>query len=119
MRSIALIQLGALGISNLALRTRHVHKASTDSLFDFSVMKSAAFIFYFASAVFTFMGSTTLMAYLDVSAMARGVDTRVVPYLLSILNASSALGRISSGLLADRLGAQVNFDLPILNSYRD
>jgi MCP family monocarboxylic acid transporter-like MFS transporter 10 len=105
MRSIALMQLCAFGISNLTLRMRVVPSACRQGgPFDFNILKSPAFLFYFSSAIFTFMGSTTLMSYLGVSAITGGVNREVAPYLLSILNASSTIGRVSSGLLADRFG---------------
>jgi MFS transporter, MCT family, solute carrier family 16 (monocarboxylic acid transporters), member 10 len=107
MRSIALIQLCTFGISNLTLRMRVVPASRQGAPFDFCILKSPAFLFYFSSALFTFMGSTTLMSYLGVSALARGVDPGVAAYLLAILNASSTIGRVSSGLLADRFGTML------------
>jgi hypothetical protein len=59
MRSLALIQLIALGISNLTLRPRAVLNPRQGSIFDFKVLQSFPFLVYFASPLFTFMGSTT------------------------------------------------------------
>lgn len=47
---------------------------------------------------------STVLTYIDVSATVNGVDDSFAFYLLSIANASSFLGRLSAGLLADRIG---------------
>ena len=44
------------------------------------------------------------MTYIDVSAASEGIDPNFSFYLLAIANACSAVGRLSGGLLADRIG---------------
>lgn len=44
------------------------------------------------------------MTYLSLSGLLNGVDPDLSFYLLSIANASSVIGRLGGGILADRLG---------------
>ena len=44
------------------------------------------------------------MTYLTLSAVDAGLNATLSFYLLAILNATSTLGRVSSGVLADRYG---------------
>ena len=47
---------------------------------------------------------TQVLTYIDVSAVSEGISDQFAFYLLSIANACSAVGRITGGLAADRLG---------------
>ena len=42
--------------------------------------------------------------FIDASAPSQGVPESFSPYLVSIANAGNAVGRLSSGILADRFG---------------
>jgi MFS family permease len=44
------------------------------------------------------------LTYISVSAVAIGVSKDFSFYIIAIANASSAFGRFSSGLLADKIG---------------
>ena len=44
------------------------------------------------------------LTYLSLSGLLNGVDPDLSFYLLSIANASSVIGRLGGGILADRLG---------------
>ena len=46
-----------------------------------------------------------VLTYIDLSATRAGISPEFAFYLTSITNAGSGLGRISSGVLADKLGA--------------
>jgi len=46
-----------------------------------------------------------VLTYIDLSAVSVGISPEFSFYLLAIANAGSGLGRISSGILADRVGA--------------
>ena len=73
-------------------------------LFDFGAFKHPAFALYTASSFTAFLGLYTLLTYIVASASVRGVDVSLATYLLAIANASSMLGRLSSGYLSDKLG---------------
>ena len=45
-----------------------------------------------------------VFTYLTISAVGQGVNADMAFYLLAIANATSTLGRVISGLLADRFG---------------
>jgi hypothetical protein len=47
----------------------------------------------------------TVLTYIDVSATNAGIAPSFDVYLLAIANASSGVGRIMTGLLADRIGS--------------
>ena len=51
------------------------------------------------------MNHFAVLTYIDLSATSIGISPKFSFYLVSITNAGSGLGRISSGLLADRFGA--------------
>lgn len=45
-----------------------------------------------------------VLTYIDLSALAIGVSQDMAFYLVAIANASSGLGRIMAGLMADKVG---------------
>lgn len=47
----------------------------------------------------------TALTFIDVSAIDHGVSAEFSFYLVSIVNAAAAIGRISAGILSDRFGA--------------
>lgn len=53
--------------------------------------------------------NSAVLTYINVSSNAAGIDPNFSFYLVSIANASSGLGRIVSGILADRFGTQFHF----------
>ena len=46
-----------------------------------------------------------MLTYIDLSATRIGISPKFSFYLISIANAGSGIGRISSGILADKFGA--------------
>lgn len=59
----------------------------------------------FFNWVFVTNGRQTVLTYIPISAIQVGVSNDFAFYLIAIANGASAFGRISSGLLADRVGA--------------
>jgi len=51
------------------------------------------------------LGLFSPLIFLDLSAQAAGISPNFAFYLISIANFSSLIGRLSSGILADRYGA--------------
>lgn len=105
MRVIALIELFMLAIANLTLRRRIEPPKQTGPFFAWHDFKKPAFTVFAFSGILNFLGLYTLLTYIDLSATSIGVSPNFSFYLVSITNAGSGLGRISSGLLADRFGA--------------
>ena len=51
------------------------------------------------------LGLYVPLIYLDLSGQAAGLSSNFTFYLISIANCASLIGRLSSGILADRYGA--------------
>lgn len=45
-----------------------------------------------------------MLTYIDVSAVNAGIDPEFSFYLVAIINAAGALGRVSAGYLGDKFG---------------
>lgn len=105
MRVIALIELFMLVIANLTLRRRLEPPKKSASFSPWNDLKKPAFTVFTIGGVLNFLGLYTLLTYIDLSATRIGISPRFSFYLISITNAGSGLGRISSGFLADRFGA--------------
>lgn len=105
MRVIALIELFMLVIANLTLRRRLQPPKNTGPFFAWHDFKKPAFNVFTIGGVLNFLGLYTLLTYIDLSATRIGISPKFSFYLISIANAGSGLGRISSGFLADKFGA--------------
>ncbi|KAF9643781.1 MFS general substrate transporter [Thelephora ganbajun] len=105
MRVIALIELFMLAIANLVLRQRVGTPKQTGPFFSWHDFKKPAFNVFIFAGILNFLGLYTFLTYIDLSATRVGISPKFSFYLVSIANAGSGLGRISSGILADRLGA--------------
>ncbi|KAH9966149.1 MFS general substrate transporter [Russula compacta] len=105
MRIIAFILMFVLGITNLTLRRRLPPIVVSGGLFNLKQFKSPAYSTYTASSFVAFLGLYTVSIFIDASAPSQGVPDHLSAYLLSVANAGSAIGRLSSGILADRIGA--------------
>lgn len=55
------------------------------------------------------MASHPVLTFIVASAPSQGVPESFSPYLVSIISAGSAIGRIVSGLLADYFGTSIRF----------
>ncbi|KAJ7926158.1 major facilitator superfamily domain-containing protein [Mycena leptocephala] len=103
-RVVALMLFFTTGIMNLCLRRRLAPVKTSGGIFNWRAFKYKPFSLY-TLAVFTcFFGLYTLLTYIDVSATNAGIAPSFDVYLLAIANASSGVGRIMTGLLADRIG---------------
>lgn len=107
------------------------------SLFDFSPMRSHAFLVYCFAAFFVYLGyysckpnlvsnwphltHAKVTTYVAALAINIGVSTSFSFYLVSICNACSGVSRITSGLTADRTGKDLPFVVMLyfcLTTYR-
>ncbi|KAI9459461.1 MFS general substrate transporter [Lactarius psammicola] len=105
MRIIASVLFLAMGITNLTIRRRLPSTTLSGGLFNAKQFRSPAFTVYTASGFFAFLGLYTVLTFIDASAPSQGVPESFSSYLVSIANAGNAVGRLTSGILADRLGA--------------
>ncbi|KAH9981764.1 MFS general substrate transporter [Russula compacta] len=100
MRIIAFILMLVLGITNLTLRRRLPPIVVSGGLFNLKQFKSPAYSTYTASSFVAFL----VLIFIDANAPSQGVPDHLSSYLVSIANAGSAIGRLSGGILADRIG---------------
>ncbi|KAL3422000.1 major facilitator superfamily transporter [Phlyctema vagabunda] len=115
MRTSAFIILLMLVIANLTIRARLVPKPTPFLLKDFIYpFKEVAFsLSVFGNLLFGF-GVFIPVVYIVVQAIAEGMDRSLSQYLLAMLNAASLFGRLSAGLVADKIG---RFNVFIIVSY--
>lgn len=73
-------------------------------LFLKSPYKQPRFLMLVAALFFMFVGMFTPFFYLPTYATTQGMDATLASYLLSIVNATSTIGRIVPGILADKYG---------------
>lgn len=124
MRILGFIIIFALIFPNVLLARRLPPKRVSGGLFNLKDFKSAAFSAYCASSLVAFLGLYTgafdfmlqmnrfvlmmfnglVLTYIDISAASIGIDDNFSFYLVSIANGASACGRLTSGLLCDRVG---------------
>ncbi|THU94487.1 MFS general substrate transporter [Dendrothele bispora CBS 962.96] len=112
LRILGFILIFVLVIPNITLARRLPAKNSQGGMFNPQVFKNLAFTVYAIASVMTFLGLYTVLTYIDISAIQVGVSEDFSFYLVSIANASSALGRIVAGLMVDRIGA-INYIAPM------
>ncbi|KAI0823576.1 MFS general substrate transporter [Trametes gibbosa] len=104
MRILGFIEIALLSFQFATVERRLPPKKHTGPFFDLSAFKSPQFSLYCLSSFLAFLGIYTVLTYIDVSAESKGIDPNFSFYLLAIANACSAVGRVSGGLLSDRLG---------------
>ncbi|KAF5633434.1 monocarboxylate transporter 2 [Fusarium sp. NRRL 52700] len=105
MRICAFMILGLLIIANLTVRS--IHPPSPQKVTRAQLAKpfhEPEFIFCMLGFFFFTFGIFIPIDYLPVQALHAGVDPNLVQYLIPILNAASLFGRISSGILGDKMG---------------
>ncbi|KII88279.1 hypothetical protein PLICRDRAFT_41438 [Plicaturopsis crispa FD-325 SS-3] len=104
MRYIGFLLIATLGAANLALKRRLPPVRAEGGFFNVAVFKSAPFTVYCLSTFCTFLGLYTTLIYMNADALFVGISSDYSFYLISIANASSALGRIAAGFLSDKIG---------------
>ncbi|KAF9781198.1 MFS general substrate transporter [Thelephora terrestris] len=112
IRVIALITFCMLAIANLTLRRRLDPPKNPGPFFAWHDFRKPAFNVFVLAGAITFLGLYTLLTYIELSAIALGITPGFSFYLVSIANASSGFGRITSGFLGDKLGA-INVSAPM------
>ncbi|PIL27934.1 MFS general substrate transporter [Ganoderma sinense ZZ0214-1] len=104
MRILGFMALGLLLVSNLTIARRLPGTQDLGPLINIVHFKKPAYSIYVASLVINNLALFVVFTYLTVSAVGEGVNADVSFYLLAIANAVSILGRVISGVLADRFG---------------
>ncbi|KAJ7580774.1 major facilitator superfamily domain-containing protein [Mycena floridula] len=112
MRILGFIMVVALAMTNLTLRRRLPPKNVAGGLFNLKAFKSAPFSIYTCACFTAFLGLYTVLTYIDIDAISVGVPSDFSFYLVSIANASSLLGRLTTGFAVDKFGG-INFIAPM------
>ncbi|KAG7087561.1 hypothetical protein E1B28_013516 [Marasmius oreades] len=106
---VAVVQLMAI----LTLKRRTPPgQTSSGGFLSFGCFKSAPYSVYCLSTFTVFLGFYTLLTYVTTTATSLGLPENISFYFVAISNASSGLGRIFAGLVADRYGA-LNVMIPL------
>ncbi|TFY81410.1 hypothetical protein EWM64_g2605 [Hericium alpestre] len=113
MRIFGFLLMFTLGFANLTLRRRLPPVNVTGGLFNFSVWKNPAFLVYTVSGLVSFLGLYTVLTYIGASGPTQGLTDNYSFYLVVIANAASGFGRLTSGVIADRIGP-INIMTPMM-----
>ncbi|KAG1756874.1 MFS general substrate transporter [Suillus paluster] len=104
MRVFGCILAATLGIANILMKRRLRPANVSGGLFNLKAFRNKAYAVFCISGIMAFLGLYTELTYISVSAVAIGVSKNISFYILAIANASSTFGRVSAGLIADRVG---------------
>jgi len=104
IRTIAFINLATFVVAAFTLRTRLPRPKVLPKLLDVKAFITPGYCVYVFSMVVNFLGLYTPLTFISVAAVFIGMDPNFAFYLVTIANASSAVGRILSGALALRFG---------------
>ncbi|GIJ84575.1 hypothetical protein Asppvi_003422 [Aspergillus pseudoviridinutans] len=102
VRIVGFIILPFMAFASVAVKPRLPPRKTR--LFLLSPYRDLRFITLFVALFFMFFGMFTPFFYLTTYATTRGMHTALAGYLLAIVNATSTLGRIIPGILADKYG---------------
>jgi MFS family permease len=115
MRICAFMILGLLIIANLTVKS--LHPPSPQKVSGAQMLKpfrEPEFIFCALGFFFFTYGLFIPIDYLPVQALQAGLDPGLVHYLIPILNAASLFGRMTAGILGDKIG---KYNIFIVVSY--
>ncbi|WFD32977.1 hypothetical protein MSPP1_004034 [Malassezia sp. CBS 17886] len=103
-RVLGFIALATLLFSSVVLRPR-LDPAKRRALFAFSALREVPFCLLLLGVVLGYMGAYVPYYYISLYASARtGMDEELAFYMVAVINAASALGRILPNLVADSVG---------------
>ncbi|KAJ4466984.1 MFS general substrate transporter [Lentinula aciculospora] len=111
MRVLASIIMFGLLLGNLTIKQQRSSSIVKGHLLDFSLRQSKIFLLYCSASFLIYLGYYTFTTYIAASAISVGAPLSFSFYLVSICNACSGLSRITSGFIADKLGA-MNIMIP-------
>ncbi|KZT55000.1 MFS general substrate transporter [Calocera cornea HHB12733] len=111
MRIIGFILLATTAFANLVMKRRLPPVNVKGGLVNLAAFKHIPYTLYTAATCVTFLGLYTALTYFNVSAQQPGINPSVISYIVSIANAASTVGRLTSGALADHMGP-VNVLIP-------
>ncbi|KAL7916584.1 major facilitator superfamily transporter [Trichoderma velutinum] len=102
-RTLALIMAFTLSIACFIVTPRH-RDVKSGPLFNISFMKEPVYLFFVMAFAFIMAANYVPYFYISDYSTSLGIDSGDAFYLVSYMNAASALGRILPALLASRYG---------------
>lgn len=106
VRSVAFMDLGLLVIANSIMRTRlppNKKKGNSTSIVK-EILADVAYVLYMVGSFLIFWGLFIPFFYLQLWSSLHHIDLSVTKYSLTIMNATSIVGRIMPNLIADHYG---------------
>ncbi|KAH9985673.1 MFS general substrate transporter [Xylariaceae sp. FL0662B] len=114
MRILGFMFLALCGVACATVKARLPPRPKPLVVADYArPLREPAFLCVVLGSFFAFWGLFLPFNYLELQAQQEGVDPKLVPYLLPILNSLSIPGRILPGIVGDKLG---RFNVMILIS---
>lgn len=105
-RAIAFMMLALSVIPLVFMKTRVPPATHKRAFFDASVATDVPFLVYIVALFFAFIGLYVPFFYIQLYAIQHGISSEEFsPYLVTILNAGSVVGRLVPNFLADRFGS--------------
>ncbi|KAF1964956.1 putative MFS monocarboxylate transporter [Bimuria novae-zelandiae CBS 107.79] len=105
LRAVGFVFLGLLLLTNALLKSRLTHVAKKPHPMDFvEPLQEPPFLFLTAACFFFALAVYQPGTFITLNARRDGVRSSIADYLLSMLNASSVVGRVVAGWVADRAG---------------
>ncbi|KAL2127318.1 hypothetical protein VTI74DRAFT_10931 [Chaetomium olivicolor] len=105
-RAIAFVLLGLSALPIVFMRTRVPPTRKARSVIDRSALRDAPYLCFIAGGLFSFLTLYVTFFYVTLFATSHNVASEsFAPYLVTLLNAGSILGRIIPNALADRYGS--------------
>lgn len=105
IRVFGFMLMATMGMANIFLKRRLPPTKVRGGLFNLKAFRNKAYSTYCVSGIMILLGLYTELTYISVSAVTIGASKGFSFYIIAIANAASAFGRLSSGLLGDKIGA--------------
>ncbi|KAH7926538.1 MFS general substrate transporter [Leucogyrophana mollusca] len=106
IRTVAFILSVPVLLGNLLVRPRLPPTNAKGGIFNFAIFLNPAYALCTVIGYdLIYLGMFVPLTYLDVSGQAAGLSPNFTYYLIAIANCASLIGRVSSGFLADKIGA--------------
>lgn len=111
-RAIAFIILVTMFLPLLGMRLRTPSSTKRRDFLDLTAFKAKPYLVFCVGTFFGFMGIYVTFFYIQLYALEQtDMDTNLSSYLLSIINATSTLGRLIPNFFADKVGP-LNIQIP-------
>ncbi|KAK4041468.1 major facilitator superfamily domain-containing protein [Parachaetomium inaequale] len=105
-RAVAFILLAVSAVPIVFMRTRLPPTARRRAFIDRSALRDAPYLMFVVGSTFAFLTLYVTFFYISLFAKSHGVaDESFAPYLVTLLNVGSILGRVIPNALADRYGS--------------